>query len=248
VRTERLYVIRLTPGVAHFATLRELPIPAPQVSWDYGSSLALSRDGTMLAVLAGAAQARIYSMATGALVHTWSVTSSGSSGLPVVSLLSWTSDGRRLAFLATEARTNPPREIRLLQVSDPGHDLFADSRVVVTGSSSGCGLVSGDGKTMVCGSSALTVGGNKACPDGSPPQTEAIRQYSTATGKLTGTLYHIEGSCDTVGTAPSWTSDDGNAVLGYFMADTRDTRFGLFTPGKFTPLPAPQAYPAFAAW
>jgi hypothetical protein len=248
VRTERLYVIRLTPGAAHFATLRELPIPAPQVSWDYGSSLALSRDGTMLAVLAGATQARIYSMATGALVHTWSVTSSGSSGLPVVSLLSWTSDGRRLAFLATEARTNPPREIRLLQVSDPGHDLFADSRVVVTGSSSGCGLVSGDGKTMVCGSSALTVGGNKACPDGSPPQTEAIRQYSTATGKLTGTLYHIEGSCDTVGTAPSWTSDDGNAVLGYFMADTRDTRFGLFTPGKFTPLPAPQAYPAFAAW
>jgi len=248
LRTERLYVIRLTPGAAHFATLSELPIPAPRLSWDYGSSLALSRDGTMLAVLAGAAQARIYSMATGALVHTWSVTSSGSSGLPIVSLLSLTSDGRRLAFSVWDAPTNPPVNIRLLQVHDPGHDLFADSRVVVTGSS-GCGLVSGDGRTVVCGSSAPgTASGTKACPGGVRPRTEAILRYSTATGKLTGTLYRTGAGCDIDITAPLWTSDDGNAVLGYFQTGDSGTRFGLFTPGKFTPLPAPLAYPAFAAW
>ncbi|HEY7264570.1 MAG TPA: hypothetical protein VH589_24195 [Trebonia sp.] len=247
LRPERLYVIRLTPGAAHFATLRELPIPAPQVSWDY-ASMALSRDGTMLAVMAEATQVRIYSMATGSLVHTWSVASSGSSGLPIVSLLSLTSDGRRLAFSAREARTNPPVNIRLLQVSDAGHDLFADSRVVVTGSS-GCGLVSGDGKTVVCGSSAPgTASGNKACPGGVRPWTEAILRYSTATGKPTGTLYQTGAGCDIVITAPLWTSDDGNAVLGYFQTGDLDTRFGLFTPGKFTPLPAPQVYPAFAAW
>lgn len=253
LRTERLYVIRLTPGAAHFATLRELPIPAPQLSWEYGSSLALSRDGGMLAVLAGATRARIYSMATGALVHTWSVTSSGSSGLPMVSLLSWTSDGRRLAFSArgarTNPRTNPPLTIRLLQVSDPGHDLFADSRVAATVASSGCGLVSGDGKTVVCGSSAPgTASGNKACPGGVRPWTEAIHRYSTATGKPTGTLYQTGAGCDTASTTPLWISDDGNAVLGYFLTGTFGTRFGVFTPGKFTPLPAPQAYPAFAAW
>src|SRR5215469_12527338 len=217
-RTERLYVIRLTPGAAHFATLRELPIPAPQLSWDYGSSLALSRDGAMLAVMAGATQARIYSMATGTLLHTWTVPSSGSSGPPMVSLLSWTSDGRRLAFLAREARTNPPLNIRLLQVYDPGHDLFADSRVVLTVSSSGCGLLSGDGKTVVCGSSVPgTASGNRACPGGVRPWTEAILRYSTATGKPTGTLYQTGASCDTASTTPLWISDDGNAVLGYFL-------------------------------
>jgi hypothetical protein len=250
LRTERLYVIRLTPGAAHFATLRALPIPAPQVSWDYVTSMALSRDGTMLAVLAGATQLRVYSMATGVLVHTWSVSSSGSSGPPMVSLLSWTSDGRRLAFSAREARSNPPVEIRLLQLSDPGHDLLADSRVAATVSSSGCGLVSGDGKTVLCGSSAPeTASGTKACPDGSRPQTAVIHQYSTATGKLTGTLYQIERSCGTGGPALSWTSDDGNAALGS-LADIffGGVRFGLFTPGKFTPLPAPLAYVAFAAW
>jgi DNA-directed RNA polymerase specialized sigma24 family protein len=255
LRTERLYVIRLTPGAAHFATLRELPIPAPQVSWSYVSSMALSRDGTMLAVMAEATQARVYSMTTGALLHTWSVSSSGSSGPPPVSLLSWTSDGRRLAFSAREARSNPPLNIRLLQVYDPGHDLFADSRVVLTVSPSGCGssMVSGDGKTVLCGSSALVRGpgpssSNKACPGGARPQTAAIHQYSTATAKLTGTLYHIERSCDTDGTTLSWTSDDGNAVLGYLTDNFGGVRFGLFTPGKFTPLPAPLAYPAFAAW
>lgn len=249
LRTERLYVIRLTPGAAHFAALRALPIPAPQVSWDYGSSMALSRDGSMLAVMAEATQVRIYSMATGALLHTWSVPPSGSSGLPMVSLLSWTSDGRQLAVSTGEARPNAPVEVRLLQVHDPGHDLLADSRVVLTVSTPGCGLVSGDGKTVVCGSSAPgTASGNKACPGGARPQTAAILGYSTATGKLTGTLYHIDRSCDIVSTTPVWTSDDGNAVLGFFLSGTFGTRFGLFTPGKFTPLPAPLAYPAFAAW
>jgi hypothetical protein len=249
LRTERLYVIRLTPGAAHFAALRELPIPAPRLSWDY-VSMALSRDGSMLAVMAETTQVRVYSMATGALAHTWTIPSSGSSRLPLVSLLSWTSDGRRLAFSAREARSNPPVEIRLLQLSDPGHDLLADSRVAATVPSSGCGLVSGDGKTVLCGSSAPGTGsGTKACPDGSRPQTAVIHQYSTATGKLTGTLYQIERSCGTGGPALSWTSDDGNAALGS-LADIffGGVRFGLFTPGKFTPLPAPLAYPAFAAW
>jgi hypothetical protein len=45
-----------------------------------------------------------------------------------------------------------------------------------------------------------------------------------------------------------WTSDDSNAVLCYFLSGTFGTQFGLFTPGKFTPLPAPLAYQAFAAW
>jgi hypothetical protein len=251
LRTERLYVIRLTPGAAHFAALRALPIPAPRLSWDY-VSMALSRDGTMLAVMAETTQVRIYSMATGALVRSWTVSSSGSSGPPAVSLLSWTSDGRRLAFSASELGPNASVEVRLLQVYHPGHDLLADSRVVLTASSFDCGLVSGDGKTVLCGGSVPVrepgTSSSNACPGGALRQTAAIHRYSTATGKLTGTLYQVERSCDIASTTLLWTRDDSNAVIGYFLSGTSGTRFGLFTPGKFTPLPAPLAYPAFAAW
>ena len=218
--------------------------------------MALSRDGSMLAVTAGATQVRVYSMATGALVHAWSVTSIGSSGPPLVYLLSWTSDGRRLAFSAREARANPPLDIRLLQVHDPGHDLLADSQRVLLVPSTGCGssLVPGNGTTVLCGSSVLvrepgTSSGGNACHGAAAlPETAAIVRYSAATGKLAGTLYRIGRSCDIASTALSWSSDDGNAVLGYFLDSSGDARFGLFTPGKFTPLPAPLAYAAFTAW
>ena len=74
----RWYLLRLTPGAARPAALRQLPIP-PQSLFGGAFSMALSPDGTMLAIasepdppLTGL---RVYSTASGALLHTWSARS-----------------------------------------------------------------------------------------------------------------------------------------------------------------------------
>jgi hypothetical protein len=81
------------------------------------------------------------------------------------------------------------------------------------------------------------------------------------TGKFTGTLYQFGVSCQMPGDlALFWLSDAGTAVLGYFgftpAGQLRPLQtigqFGLFTRGKFTPLPAPlesfQRQPSSTAW
>jgi len=268
----RWYLIRLTPGSAHFATLRELTIPPPERPGFIPTSMALSPDGTMLALMQGMfpPQLRIYSTATGALLHTWSTSLRGTAnfGTSVFSP-SWTSDGRQLAFQESG------KNIRLLQVNQ-GHDLLADSRVVWSMPASpsrpagvtatrpfGCSrdlslpslLVTGDGKTVVCGASGVfrTPGSfsrNDACPAIPPWNEGGVVEYSTATGKLTRTLYRDQSNCVPISSPAHpvevlWTSDSGDAAIGYFQfcslacPGLPAKRFGLFTAGRFTPLPAP---------
>jgi hypothetical protein len=281
----RWYLIRLTPGSAHFATLRELPIPPPERPGFIPTSMALSPDGTMLALTKGETAPlvlRIYSTATGSLLHTWSTTSlRGIAAIGTsVSSPSWTSDGRQLAF--QESGYN----VRLLQVNNQGHDLLADSRVVWSLPASsrrlpvsptakrpfGCSgsgpslptlLVTGDGKTVLCGASGVfrapgSFSENDACPAIPPWNEEGVLGYSTATGKVTRTLYRGQSNCVPDGVRLLWTSDSGDAVIGYFQfaglsaVNTRSViRFGLFTAGKFTPLPSPPTIrtdPTSVAW
>ena len=75
-------------------------------------------------------------------------------------------------------------------------------------------------------------------------------EYSTATGRLTRTLYRSESNClpESVSgpVAPLWTSDSGDTVLGYFNFGYR-IRFGVVRPGTFTPLPTPPILSDLAA-
>ena len=276
----RWYLLSLTPGAAPPVTLRQLPI-SPQPGAINGT-IALSPAGTMLAFATGPGspqpELQVYSTATGALLHTWSVTSRQSQGFQV-SLLSWTSEGNQLAF-QTPASAGPGAvAVRLLPAGDPGHDLLSDSRPVLsvprTSSCSDSGyqgtlgvpetlLVAGNGQTVVCG-------GSKACLAGSHLYNMPILQYSTATGKLAGTLYQISSTtCQIRGTVPEvfWVNDAGTAVIGYFnyseginpatgSGAKTVVRFGLFTAGRFTPLPGafqgvftplPNAFQGIAAW
>jgi hypothetical protein len=271
------YLIRLTPGAVPFATLRGLPIPAPS-RFD-PTSTALSPDGTMLA-LSDDNSVRLYSTATGTLLHTWSP-SRAYTGIVPATLLSWTSDGRQLVF--ETLGPSPRLAIRLLPVSDPGHDLLADSRLAwsmpappIVGHPTvrrpfGCAgaldpsvLLTGDEKTVVCGASGVFRApgglGNSTCPTVPAWNEEGVLEYSTATGKVARTLYRGESNCMPASGPVQllWTSDSGDAAIGYFeftdysLADQRPViRFGLFTAGKFTPLPATPTIttdPALTAW
>jgi hypothetical protein len=280
------YLIRLTPGSAPFATLRKVPISQTYVS--YGT-MAMSPNGTELAWLS-AGVLKVYSTATGALLHDWST--------PVgANVLSWTSDGRRLVLeTKNNTRSGMLVGIWMSAIDRPGSNLMADSRLLwsvkvpndpdvgvsmrfpTTRRPLGCNspdanlitlapllsvLVSGDGTTVACGASGVFRDpgnlGDATCPAIPAWNDEGILQYSAATGKLAGTLYRGESNCVPPASPAQllWISDSGNAVLGYFVFDGYGRqsqpviRFGLFTAGKFTPLPAPPTIttdPADTAW
>jgi hypothetical protein len=114
----------------------------------------------------------IYSVATGAVLRTWTGTDpfhgslayGSSNDLPDSNnLLSWTSDGQHLAF-DYRSSTDPNSAslyLREVNLSSPGKDLFADSTVIVeiavsatTGKSKiWCDSlgITGDGQAAVCG-------------------------------------------------------------------------------------------------
>lgn len=260
----RWYLLHLSPGAAHPVTLRQLPVPTQSVLQSE-FSMALSPDGTMLAIAtsptASETDLRVYSTATGALLHTWSAT----SGLRLVS---WSSGGQLTFQTTRNSSGSVPVVVRQLPADDPGHDLLSDSRPVLSfmtslSSPHSCidgFLVAGNGKTVVCGSVAQVRGsasyaGSKACLPDTHPYDTAILQLSIVAGNLTGTLYQFGISCQMVGDLSMfWVNGAGTVVLGYFehyeapkpgsqpKAPLKGIgQFGLFTGGKFTPLPSPLA-------
>jgi hypothetical protein len=174
------YLLRIKPGAAPVQTLTPLHFPVPDGADING--IALSPDGTKLAVLyqvarngdgfpySGPFTLRIYSVATGAAVRSWTGTDPyhgsygyGGNGLPDPNAnLTWTSDGQRLAF-AYRSSEGPSSSLYLREVylAGLGSDLFTDSTVVATirvsmtnaKSSTWCESlgITGDGRSAVCG-------------------------------------------------------------------------------------------------
>jgi hypothetical protein len=173
------YLLRVKPG-APVTTLTRLNFPVPAAADVNG--IALSPDGTKLAVLyqmaregdgfpySGPFILGIYSVATGAVLRTWTGTDPyrgsygyGSDASPDPNTnLTWTSDGQRLAF-AYRSSKGPDASLLLREVNlaAPGGDLFTDSAVIAkiavsptTGRSKiWCDSlgITGDGRSAVCG-------------------------------------------------------------------------------------------------
>lgn len=274
IAATRWYLMRLTSGAKVTATMRELPVRVPETAL----AAALSPDGTRLAVASASGglgkpgtkptpltlRLRIYSTATGAPSHEWSGTIP--QWYDSISLLTWTNNGRQIAF---DLGGSPQLEVRTLRVGNPGHGLFTDSRLAWSVPEPGtyyvtrehpftCGtweapspLITADGKTVVCGASSIfakpTVspdGGNCGGPSWS---SGGILEYSAASGKLTRTLYRFESNCLPESApgpvTPLWASGSGDTVLGYFNFG-HHSRFGVIRQGTFTPLPVPSGAPA----
>jgi hypothetical protein len=234
------YLLRIAPGTDHPATLIRLPIPAtPSGLMVVG--LALSPDGSKFAVAVqpnttynfGPETLRIYSVATGALLGTWTGrTSNIIYDIPLSMntddniYLTWLADGHTIAF-DYGGGPGHPGAVRMLDTSRPGHDLIADSRPIA-GSSTfrNCGepLVTSDGKTLAC----------YAADSG-------FSEYSTATGQLTRTLYQPRSRHS--GTVV-WASSSGDTLIGYMTSSvlgvgTTGATVGVVTQGKFSRLSFP---------
>jgi hypothetical protein len=144
------YLLRIGQGTALAPKLTRLSLHLPSRADVNG--IALSPDGTKLAVLyqvaagtsgvfpySGPFTLAVYSVATGAVLRSWTGTDPyhgsyayGSNGLPDPdATLSWTADGQRLAF-AYRSSNGPSASLYLreLRVSGPGNDLFKDSTAI----------------------------------------------------------------------------------------------------------------------
>jgi hypothetical protein len=176
------YLLRIRPGATPVQTLTRINFPVPSGADVVG--FALSPDGTKLAVLyqvagsgddgafpySGPFTLGIYSVATGAVLRSWTGTDPdhgsygyGSDGVPDPnSNLTWTSDGQHLAF-AWRSSKGPSASLYLREVNlaAPGGALFTDSAVIATiavSTTTGQGKIwceslgiTGDGRSAVCG-------------------------------------------------------------------------------------------------
>ena len=137
-QTRTFYEFRLS-SAGQPGPLTRLPLTVPDGQLLTG--LAMSPDGSKLAITVepdndkkepNLTTVSVYSLATGA-VRTWTGNGTiGTSGDDARSL-SWTADGRTLAFDWLSAASGPQgMGVRLLDVDAPGRSLLADSRQVVS--------------------------------------------------------------------------------------------------------------------
>jgi hypothetical protein len=264
------YLLRIDPGGAQPARLTKLPVP-PTPDGAQVDGIALSPDGSKLAVMfqpdamgpaPGPVTLRIYSVATGKVLHTWTGPTPNPRGLGVLTFgvylyvdnnttLSWIDGGRDLAFSYGPQIVNDTT-VRILNPDVPGRALLADSRVVLDqtpASQPDCGslLVTADGRTIECGASALGGGrGNSGCTGTGAQHQPGFYEFSAVTGKLTGVVYRYTGTCYSGNAEVLWASPAGGTLIGALSVARQaghklelSTEFGVFSHGKFERLSFP---------
>jgi hypothetical protein len=253
------YLLRLSPGAAHPATLTRLPIGGPADSGQI-TGLALAPDAATLAILyqagilggtPGPYTLRTYSMRTGKALRSWTAPANdrnfsiGGGDLDNEVSLTWTADGRTLAFVYPP-NAWPDYERTLNATAKSGRLLAASHPVLaIPGNQDNCGslLLAADGRTMVCGTAGNATGGCRQ-------QEPQFDLYSTATGKLTRVLYRFRVTCQAAYTELAWAGSDGTAIGAIVEIraskhdPTPDYAVGLLRAGTFTPLhvPVPAGY------
>ena len=255
------YLLRIAPGTDHPYRLTKLPVALPAAPPRLGlgvPSYALSPDGGELAVESttiGPGNGMtlvltIYSVASGAELHTWTgTTSTIAQGMGGVS---WLSDGQHLVFTIGQASSDGDRslQLRTLEVGGPVAGLLTASRAVLTVPASGvvtCEslLPTPDGTTAVCGTQCayLTNAGPAlgGCADGALN----ITAYPLRPGAPDRVLYAYQTQQSAYDGLASvlWTDPSGAVVIGstavnlsIFDASKGTGEVGVISGGHFRPL------------
>jgi hypothetical protein len=233
------------------ATLTRLNVPGPIHSL-YG--MAVSPDGTTLALDLGLKSVQVVTLATGT-VRSWAWHGSGNIGnwKPMGQVLSWSSDGRYLEFQQWGGHSGETMHIRVLDTSAPGTSLTTAKVIVAYPYRSGAG-------TLATGNSFLTPDGTRivtatsfypsqSTPAGSYGQ---ITEYSARTGKP---VSHEDRFSASIGWQEVlWASPDGSALV---ISDPRGAKdhyggrsniLGVLAGNKFTPIPHGDGNSLFFAW
>jgi hypothetical protein len=252
--TPRQYIGIWLSRAGRVISQRALPIP---VRPDFGS-VAVSPDGSTMAVAVASPAGRspaieLFSTASGQLLHRWvwrgtaAISDRSYSG----ALLSWTADGRTLAFPLTTGHRSV--QTRLLDTTAPGRSLRRASRVAVDfgrvpvqvnevgtlGNSDT--LITPDGRLIVSGTSpasdrpgttGLAIAEFPARPGAQADPARPVRTLDpvTAGGQLV--LYR----------EVLWSNADGSVLIatGFHRLDG-NSAIGVVTKSGFRPLPGSMA-------
>lgn len=238
------------------APLTPLPIPAQP-----GPGVAVSPDGSKLA-LYGDTRIQVFSLATGA-ERTWTWPGRGritNNAAGDGEVLSWTADGRMLAF---QQWVGSSIDVRLLDTVTSGGSLQRDSRLVLQwkGDAETWHFVHGKISNVIFGFSAIITPDGSKIVAATASQTQhplsselAFTEFSARTGKPVATL----GRWPLPGLYPGqtqdvlWSNTSGSTLIvlahkpGPAVPDPRSfharsagygIEFGVLTGNGFTPLP-----------
>ena len=274
-RSRTWYLVRIVGTDTRASlTMRKLPIPPTPVGTQI-SAIALSPDATKLAVASERLTddpheqqlLRVYSVATGAALHTWSspadqvppIEGAGFYGGDANSSVAWVGE-RALAYnQGRMTKSGATLVAEVLDLSRPNGDLLGSSRTAAIlpapnrlgkAAPFGCSwfwgdvMITGDGKSYVCGGNGTSSAQlpKLYCLKGPTWNVLGFAGISLATGKLTGILSGYRTGCSgyTVNDYPVWVNATGSAVIGYMIfGDETSGRFGVFSHGSFRPLPYP---------
>jgi hypothetical protein len=252
----QLWKLWITPGDKTHMThwyLTPLRIPVRQTP----AGVALSPDATKLAVALPGTPAvlRIYSMASGALLRTWSAPAGQITAQRVQPgswqftgmVLRWSADGGKVAF-AWNAAT-----IRALDATAPNGNLLAASTSLAGIATAPTPILSpltcdatrgweliDEGTGVVCASSWLPLGGGKCASghlvtfgfalDGMLMPSLAVTRLASVT-ECSGQAQPGDGAY------LGWAHKDGGILIGSLVRNGH-SRFGIFRYDQYTPLPA----------
>ena len=246
------YLLRLSSAgrVSSLGRLR-VTVPATQVL----CAFALSPDGQRLALAVqsrknlGRTDLKVVTLSTGS-TRVWAANGIFRSGAADSRGMSWTADGRELAFewQANNVGMFPGVEARLLSLTSAGGDLLAASRRIIATTRQ----FKPSGSTF-----QVTDAGNEpvVTPDGSAIVTNSVyfqvktkesgyawngrygfAEYSTRTGKLVRILGYWEiKPAGYFFTQVLWSSPSGRVLIGIIP----DGRMGVINGNEFTPLNMP---------
>jgi hypothetical protein len=245
------FLVHIAPGTKRVAAVEQLPIPDADLGVLLG--FAVSPNGKELAVLfvrGNGTTLRLYSVASGATLRTWTAGSwktTGSEYQQGVNV-SWTADNRNVAFSAVlSAGPNSSvsaLEERLIGVTEPSGDLAAASKVVLKAPSN-CSslLLTPDGGTVVCATQVNPPGATATTDCGkNGPMFVA---YSAATGQRLRVLYQYTGACKSATDTVLWSDGSARHVIGESLTTFQGNppytnRYGVAAAGKFAKFPVPQ--------
>jgi hypothetical protein len=242
------------PGAQNVLEMGSAGIPVGETP----AGAALSPDGKEVAVAVNGSPAtlRVYSLTTGALLHTWSATgkfaqySLNPADERSTLALRWSADGSHLGF------TWNAKEIRAIPVTAPDGSLLSRSTSLLAigptytgiGSASICDAWQGwslldGGSGVLCAGSEDTSGVSH--PVGDKPLKGSVGfvrekhfpDGSSVRGIVAAAPLRTTKAGPEDGAYIGWANADGTVVIGSTIADGK-TRFGIFRNGRFSALPA----------
>ena len=236
----RFFKVSFTPSTGT-ARLTELAGPG-KVDTSQLFGVALSPDGTKLALDSGHS-IQVISLATGAK-REWLWPGGGWVGnfKPFGQVLSWTADGRKLAFQQWGGKFEETAHARILDTTAPGNSLLSAKFVVTFPHKPGV-LTLDPGNTLITPDGTKIVAGTMTDAWKPPYATKlGITEFSASTGKIERSLdqfrYHGPGGYQDV----LWSDPSGATLI---VSDPRGKAkaavLGVLTGNRFTALPgAPQ--------